>query len=69
MDTSIVLSQTKRIMFDKLASENKLLTQAIEILIKLHSDFTNSQHNFVLAHGDAHHFNILQNQKELFLLD
>lgn len=48
-------------MLDKLIQE--------KTLIELQSKFLNNAPEFVLTHGDGHHFNILQNETELFLLD
>lgn len=56
-------------MLDKLIQEKSLIELSIDELIKLQSKFINSKLAFVLTHGDGHHFNILQNETELFLLD
>lgn len=63
------LDEITQKMLDKLIENKELIELAISHLVDLQSKFSQDKFPFVLTHGDAHHFNILQNQDELFLLD
>ncbi|MGB4191992.1 MAG: hypothetical protein WBJ81_05560 [Rickettsiales bacterium] len=58
-----------RKMIEKLTSERELLTKAINMLVELQNKFVNSPPVFIITHGDGHHFNVLQNKDETFLMD
>ena len=58
-----------RKMIEKFISERELLTKAINMLIELQNKFVNSPPVFIITHGDGHHFNVLQNKDETFLID
>lgn len=45
------------------------ILRGITLMSTLQKQFKIQQIPFVLTHGDGHHFNVLQNDKEVFLID
>jgi len=58
-----------RPMLKKLVAEKEFLRKAIHVLKQLRKQFVNKPMDLMLTHGDAHHFNVLQTSKELYLID
>lgn len=58
-----------QIMLQQLKHHQEFLNKAIDTMLKIKNKIEDINLEFVLIHGDAHHYNILQTSTELFLID